>query len=470
MKETNGIDRRAFVQRIAAFSAAALMAPGCSLVGNSREDMSPINTNERVLVIGAGISGLAAARHLNRRGVSVTVLEARDRIGGRIWTDHSLGLPLDMGASWIHGTRRNPITSLADEFGIARAVTNYDAITLYDGAGQPLTDSDYSRLDGLLEDAFDKVYDLKRSAGPNDSLAGAVAQAVDGLNASDKMKRGIEWGIHSNITLDYADDLSNLSLLYWDDEEGFSGDEAIFPGGYSQITTGLAEGLDIKLGHAVTHVNYGSDGVEVHTGRGTFSADRLIVTVTLGVLQKGTITFAPVLPSEKQLALQRMAMGTLNKITLKFDEQFWPDDAHFVGNLQRRTNEQVVFMSFTPYLNQSILLGFVGGSYARSLEGQGEAASVATAMDALRGMFGSAIPAPVASAVTKWTSDPYSYGSYSHVPPGSSLADHDVLAAPVASRLFFAGEATSSEYFGTVHGAFLSGEREAQRVAELLTV
>lgn len=403
-------------------------------------------------------------------GFRVTVLEGRDRIGGRIWTDDSLGVPIDLGASWIHGPGGgNPITSLAADFGAETAYTDFDALYLYDVDGTQVTDAELEEVVAVAEEV---VYDLARiqraTSDDETTIASAVDQLLRERTMSEKLRRGVAWALVSLIAQDQAADLSELSLRTWDDDESFSEGDVLFPQGYRQITDGLAQGLDVRLGQIVSAVAYDQQGVRVTTNQGEFQGDRAVVTLPLGVLKKGDIMFSPSLPEDKRAVIQRLGVGALNKIVLRFSDPFWPKKPHYLSCMEDDAEKTMGFLNMTPQTGYPILVVFSHGAHARSLEPLPPDDAVAQPMALLGKMLGASIPDPDDFVITRWSSDDFAWGSYSHVAPGSNRADMDVLARPVAGRLFFAGEATIAEYSATVHGAFLSGEREADRIRKLV--
>ncbi len=412
------------------------------------------------------MAGLAAARSLTWQGFKVTIFEGRERIGGRIWTDRSLGIPLDLGASWIHGIRRNPLTDIANDAGIRTVKTDFDAIKLYDIDGTVLADDDLDDLEELFERIFEDLLEAKRSAGDDASVAGAVASVLSRYDLSNAQRRGVEWVIASELELEAAADLDELSLRSWDEDDAFKGDDVLFPDGYSQVPELLAEGLEIQLDHLVSEIAYDERGVAVTTNRGVFRGDRAVITLPLGVLREGTVRFSPVLPDSKLSAIQDLQMGTLNKIAMRFGERFWPAEPHFLGYLDETAEEAMNFLNMHTYTGEPVIIAFARGAHARSLEQLPHDDIVERVMADLRKMFGNSISDPTSATFTKWHADPWARGSYSHVPPGGSMADYVELAQPVGDRLFFAGEATTRRYPGTVHGALLSGEREAERIAQ----
>ncbi len=419
----------------------------------------------RILVVGAGVAGLAAARELARRGFEVTVLEARERIGGRIWTDRSLGAAVDLGASWVQGTRGNPIAALARELGAETRVTDYEDLYLYDRDGRPVPD----RLVAEYAEEFEALMaEVAAAAGSGEDMAIArgLERALGGERLDPEERRLLAWFMAS-LEVEAGADLEELSLRFAGDDEEFGGDDALFPRGYDQIVHGLARGLDVRTGAAVRRVELGRTGVRVVTSGETLAADGALLTLPLGVLQSGRVEFSPPLPGWKREALRQLAMGVLDKVALGFPEPFWPTDRHFLGHVAERQGHFPVFLDLHRHLARPILVAFLGGSPARALEDRSDGQVVDQAMAVLRRLYGPRVPEPTGFVRTRWGRDPWAGGSYSHVPVGGTSAAYEVLARPLDDRLFFAGEATSREYRGTVHGAFLSGLREAERIAGL---
>jgi monoamine oxidase len=458
-------DRRDFL-KIASIGTASALALSCGVVTLDEETELMPNQNSSisadVLVLGAGIAGLAAARTLTDKGLSVIVLEARDRVGGRMWTDSSLGLPLDLGASWIHGVNGNPITKLAKQFEVKTVPTDDENGIGFAADGSPLPDDEFTRMEALFEDIYEEVADMQEDTDEDMSLQQAFDAVIASRNLSEADLRRLNYYAYLGTALEYGADMKDLSLWEWDQDEEFGGEEVIFPGGYNQITDGLANGLDIHLGTVVKTVRYGSDGVEVETSVGSFVADKAVVTFPLGVLKQASVKFDPPLPESKQSAIQRLGMGVLNKVYLKFSETFWDEDVETISYMGDELGEWNDWLSFVPFTGEPVLMAFHGGDKGFALEDLSDDEIVAGAMRTLRVMFGDDIPEPDGVLITRWGKDPFSFGAYSHISPFASGGDHDALAEPVQDVLFFAGEATSREYPSTVHGAYLSGLRAAE--------
>ena len=426
------------------------------------------NSHAEVLIVGAGISGLAAAATLRQAGYGVIVIEARDRIGGRVWTNRAWPeMPLDMGASWIHGIDGNPITAIAEEAGVATLPTDYDNHWLYTSDGL-MEDDEQDAAEAEAEAFFEQALEEADDRYDDDV---SLQQALDDLLAEEPLsapqRRLLNYYVNAVVEQEYAADVADLSLFAWDEDAGFDGGDVLFPAGYDQIADFLATGLDIRLEQPVRAIRYGSDGVTVETVAASFTGERVIVTLPLGVLQKGVVDFDPPLPDAKQEAIDSLGMGLLNKVYLRFPRIFWPQEAEILGFVSEKKGEWAETLNIAFYTDAPVLLCFNAATYGRAIEKLSDGEIVAAAMQRLAGMFGADIPDPDAHHITRWASDPYAFGSYSYRRPGSNGDTRDALAAPVDERLFFAGEATSRDYAATVHGAYLSGLAAAQEIVDL---
>jgi monoamine oxidase len=424
-----------------------------------------------VLVVGAGMAGLAAARELKDRGVDAIVLEARSRVGGRVWTDRSRpDAPLDLGASWIQGTRGNPLTELARKQGVKTARPG-DEVALYDASGKRLSKQQKKQIDARFKKLMAEVEaEQERGGGRDGPLGEALARAIARQHPGEEERRGLEFAINTEIEHEFASDVADLSRLHHDEGADLKGGDVIFPRGYDQLATGLAAGLDVRLGHVVKRVEVGQAGVTVATDQGVFEAERAVITLPVGVLKLGSVEFSPPLPGPKQAAIGRLGVGVLNKVYLRFPSAFWARDtkqADIIGIVSKNKGEWSESYDFSPHTGSPDLLMFNAGAFGLAIEKWTDERIVTEAMAVLRRLFGASAPAPTAHIITRWGADPFAGGSYSHLAPGSTPADRDALAAPVGDRLFFAGEASSRAYPALVTGAYLSGLREGKRVARL---
>ncbi len=417
-----------------------------------------------VIVIGAGMSGLAAAKDLQSKGKKVILLEAQNAIGGRTVTDRSLGVPLDLGASWIHGVNKNPIAAIASTLNLATSPTNYDAIQRYDYDGREITDTEDTLVDKNYSTLMSAVSKAQRAAKQDQSLG----VTINSINATKTYtpfeQRAIQYSVNTEIEHDYAADVSVMSLKYWDQDSDFGGQDVLITQGYDQITSYLASGLDIRLSTIVTEINYAKTTVSVMTSNGTYTAPKVIITTPLGVLKKGVIKFTPSLPASYTSAISRLGMGLLNKLYLRFPYKFWNNQEQLLGYIGLEKGRWAEWYDLQHVTNQPILLGFNAASFAATAEAYTDQQTVASAMSVLRTIYGAASPDPLGYKITRWGKNSWSFGSYSYVALGSSPSDCDVFTKSINSRLYFAGEHTNRAYIGTVHGAYLSGLRASGQI------
>ncbi|WP_186323920.1 flavin monoamine oxidase family protein [Bacillus thuringiensis] len=461
-------NRREFLKITLATSLSILLF-GCSAFTRRENPIEDTSEKKKVdadiIIIGSGIAGLAAANTLRAKGYSTLILEARDRIGGRVWTDRSLDhTALDLGASWIHGIKDNPLTKLTQKYSISTVPFDYDALQIYDATGKPLTEKEQSKISALLEKIINKVKEKREQVDADFSLQKAINQVITKMALTEQDMIQLNYAINTEIEHEYSEDASRLSFLHWDDGGGFGGGDVLIPDGYDQIIKNISQKLIIKTKQIVQKVGYNKHQVTIKTNQGVFYANRALITLPLGVLKKGTVSFSPALPKSKQDAIKRLGMGVLNKVYLRFPSMFWDEEDDLLGYISKKKGEWAEFLNMAKFLKKPVLLGFNAGENGRAIERLTDRQIIESAMQVLRRMYGQDIPEPVGWLITRWNSDPFTFGSYSYIAVNSSLKDREVLAKPVGSRLFFAGEATSSEHAATVHGAYLSGVKAAEQM------
>lgn len=450
--------------------ATSLLLPGRRGLG--------AGPRRRVIVVGAGLAGLAAAQTLQQQGHQVLVLEGRERIGGRtitsaLWPD----LPLDLGAGWIHGVQGNPITALARSSGAALVPTDLESIRLYGADGKPLPPDQEARLEQLGQGLGRHLeawaeQDDQRGAAADLSLAQVLqgSSALRALAAQDSPL--LAYWLNSRFEQEHGAAADSLSARWLEADQAYGGGDALLQPGFSTLIRALARGLTLVTSQRVVAINdRGAQGVEVVSSPASDPAtsridraDAVLVTVPLGVLKAGRIAFSPPLPAGHQTAIERLGMGNLNKCCLRFARPFWPADADWFGRIGAAAGAWQEWFSLLRSLRQPVLIGFQAGPAADALEGWSDQQQVAAAMASLRQLHGHAIPDPIGVQITRWRSDPFALGAYSYPALGSTAAMREQLARPIADRLFFAGEATSAEAFGTTHGAYRSGVRAAAAI------
>lgn len=424
-----------------------------------------------IIVVGAGISGLACAAALRRGGEEVIVVEGRDRIGGRIWTDHALGVPVDLGASWIHGHRHNPVMQLARRYRIPVIESDYTALAAYDGSGR-LPNAVADELGELYEWLYEwaeKLCYKHPKHQPDLSVASAMAFAMQrGTRIETRDPRALDWTLCS-IAMSEGIDLGQVSLRYFEDDDPFEGEDYLFQNGYEELLERLADQLDIRLSHVVEAIEVrdeveGGKRCRVLTDRGALEADEVVVTLPLGVLKRGEVRFSPELPEGKQRAIDELGMGCLDKIAVRFEARFWPKEAQVIGKLSAPFRHLAWALDLERVTGAPILVGFMGGEDAVEAEALSDEALLERFLQDLESCFGEKVRRVEAFKVTRWMADPFARGAYSHIPVGASGLFYDALAAPVDEALYFAGEATCRDQPATAHGALMSGERAAEEI------
>lgn len=420
-----------------------------------------------IVVIGAGMAGLGAARKLADAGKGVIIIEARDRIGGRLWTSNKWAdVPLDMGATWIHGDgAANPVANLALKAGARTSTTSFDRNSVYLADGSRAANSEIERIDSARRQIRQTLSNYQDQR-VDQSLQQVVYQGMGYPDRSGAERERIDYLLNTTYEHESSGAAQDLSALWFDDDSRFEGAERLFLDGYNVLNQYLASGLEIRLNHVVSAIHYDQNGAIISTSRGEVRASRVIVTLPLGVLQAGAVNFDPPLPEAKQQAIRSLGMGVLNKCYLRFERPFWDVDADWINYVPPppRNGAWAEWLSLTRTTGKPVLLGFNAARFGSHIEAWSDTEIVADAMQTLRTMYGSAIPAPIDWQITRWGSDPYARGAYSYNKLGATPAMRDDLASNVGSTLLFAGEATERKYFQTVHGAYLSGQRAANSI------
>ncbi|KAJ6953896.1 polyamine oxidase 2 [Populus alba x Populus x berolinensis] len=406
-----------------------------------------------VIVIGGGIAGVAAARALHDASFQVVLLESRDRLGGRVHTDFSFGFPVDLGASWLHGVcKENPLAPLIGRLGLPLYRTSGDNSVLYDHdlESYALFDMDGNQVPQELVTkrmVFFAIVKLFPSLQHKPVLLEGLALKV------------LQWYL-CRMEGWFAADSETISLKCWDQEELLPGGHGLMVRGYLPVINTLAKGLDIRLSHRVKKIVRRYNGVKVTVEDGsTFMADAAVVAVPLGVLKSKTITFEPELPDWKEKAIKDLGVGIENKIVLNFDHVFWPN-VEFLGVVAETSYGCSYFLNLHKATGHPVLVYMPAGKLARDIEKMSDEAAANFAFTQLKKILPDA-SAPIKYLVSRWGSDINSLGSYSYDTVGKSHDLYERLRIPI-DNLFFAGEATSISYPGSVHGAFSTGLMAAE--------
>jgi monoamine oxidase len=415
----------------------------------------------QLIVVGAGVAGLTTADAARCAGADVVVLEARDRLGGRTCTVPLGAGWVDVGAAWVHHPFGNP---LAEALEAARIRTRNDGAF-------------HSRMAVWSDGWVDAP--LATALGAAAEADWDPAQALAALPDSDRYVDGVEWFLADRDLDDPVRDLARFGLLWIvgamviggppdrislagaaEYAEG-GGGNLVPQGGYRKLVERLSAGLDVRLATPVATIEHGGSGVLVHSEQETFEGDRVVVTVPLGVLQAGALSFDPPLGDDHDSAVNRLAMATIEKVVLRFSERFWPEPVWQIAHVDK-DRAFPVWLDFTRHTGSPTLVAFHNPAISRPLARLKPDQRVGAALDVLAQMFGP-VSEPEEAIVTDWREDPWARGSYSYIPVGADADDMRSIAEPVSDRLLFAGEATVPECYGTVQAAFTSGLRAAQR-------
>lgn len=451
-----GMKRRRLLKLVAASAMVGATQPlrsARALTGGNEAD---------VIIIGAGVAGLAAARTLVDLGYDVIILEATNKIGGRVQTNWSLGAPFEVGAGWIHGPMGNPISELADKVGAETFITDDDEFMVFSSDGKRQDEATILEKQKTLRKLLTKVDDAFDS---DQSLLNAVKR----LSPKSLKDPILKWMMSAYLEFDTGGALEELSALNFDEDNSFNGEDVILTGGYYALLAPLMQGLDIRLEHPAAQVEYeAGDGASIYVGDKVFEADFVICTCPLGVLQADTIEFDPPLPAKLRKSISKIGMGNVTKAALKFDQAYWPEDVQYFGLMTEDKGRWNYFLNYRMFSEQNILLGLSVGSYPEQIEAQADEVIIDDVMDTIRTMFGPDVPMPIDYQISRWSQEPFTKGAYSFSKLGCKPADFDAFKEPVREVLLFAGEHTDFEFHGTVHGAYLSGLNAARIIDDEL--
>jgi len=414
--------------------------------------MSSLPSEVDIAIVGAGAAGLGAARALENSGLSTIVLEARDRVGGRGHTIMAApDITFDMGCGWLHSADKNSFVEIAERLNFEIDKTRPPWREQSFDTGFPLEE----RLDFIK--AIDAFYDRAEEA----------AKSGRDSAASLYLEPGNRWNpmIDAISTYVNGSELDRVSILDMDAYEDTEINWRVRRG-YGALMAAYGAPCPLALNCNVTLIDHSGKRVRLETSRGSLSAGQVIVTVPTNLIADEAVRFHPALPA-KVTAARGLPLGLADKVMLALEK---PDALPKDGNLRGATMRTAMGSFHLRPFGQACIEGYFGGRFARQLEDAGDGALAAQSIDEIAALLGNdyrRILKPLAQS--RWAHDPFARGSYSHALPGHA-GDRAVLAAPVDGRLFFAGEATSPNFFSTAHGARDSGERAAgEAVASLTT-
>jgi monoamine oxidase len=397
-----------------------------------------------VIVVGAGAAGIGAGRRLREAGCRFLVLEARDRVGGRAYSDSSFPVPFDHGCSWLWGQEKNSLYRLAGDLGFTLVPDPKENVRLYHG-DRPGTGAECAAYRGRQSEVFHAI-----DATPGDrplSEVVALEGSYSGLLASMLGPQML------------GEELERASHCEWQGLPG-RGLDYFVKESLGNLVSAVAKDLPVELGCPVAHVDWGADPIVVESKRGRMTADAVILTVPNGVLRREALRLTPRLPDRQQAALEALPMGLLNKVALEFDRDVFGLPANSHVHQAELSRPPLIVAS---YCGAPMAMCLIGGDNARNLEKEGERASIDAALEALVKTFGTSLrTAFKRGAATAWSEDPWAFGSYSVARPGGA-GYRGVLGEPFDERLMLAGEAAAKDDAALVNGAFDSGTKAAER-------
>ncbi|MGY8997247.1 MAG: flavin monoamine oxidase family protein [Alphaproteobacteria bacterium] len=416
-----------------------------------------MTTETDVVIIGAGVSGLAAARELTRLGLSCTVIEGSHRIGGRAYSEEiAPGVWFDLGCAWVGQGFVNPFVEIAESRGIALGQDASDAYKTenhrYVRNGTRLSEEQRVACRALYTQNYKAISEAARCEPDV-----AISDVIDLENEFLTPFLGeiaAAWGADIDL-LSVADAASASGEL------GFT-----VPHGYGNLVAAWGRDVTVSLNTRADRVDWSASGVTVETPKGTVSARLALCTVSTGILGSGEIAFSPALPDWKTQAINGLPMGTENKMGIAFDKDVFGPQGR--GHYTTWNDDGETAKVDANALGFNVASVFVGGRHGVWLEKQGQQAGHDFAVDRIADIFGNDIRKHVTrSIITAWSTEPWALGSWAYAQPGQAHQRGN-LARPIDELLFFAGEATKVGGQGTCHGAYFSGMRAAQEIAEQL--
>lgn len=404
--------------------------------------MSAMITNCQLLIVGAGAAGIGAAQAARQAGIDYHVVEASHRVGGRGLTEElAPGIPWDLGCHWLHSGSINPLAEIADSQGC-----HYDkhlpSRAFYMKCNR-LPEKEIAKYSQYCVDVWQQI---KQSASRGEDIA-----------LGDLIEYESQWAPYytywqSLMTSEDVDNVSALDLIRFNDTD----ENWPLRDGYGRLLERHAEGLNIHLNTAVRNIDWSGEGVSVETNRGSIKTIQVIITVSTGVLGARDIKFNPELPVDKQEAIAALPLGCYNNFAMLYEEE-WPFDTDTPERIDYSNGDDINFAFKLKCSGWPYIYCAVAGRQARWLERQPAEASRDLMMAALSDIFGSDFKKKIVKfRSSAWGDDPLVKGAFSASKPGHA-DQRNVLATPLAERLYFAGEATSADAFCTAHGAWQSG-------------
>ncbi len=415
-------------------------------------------TNPDVVIVGAGIAGIEAAKTLHEQGISFVVVEADNRIGGRVYTNNDIfGVPFDMHAHWMMYPRGNPLIEYAIDNGFTVYKEPHESRAFVDD--REATEEEYRDLNKTYELFYNRIQaSASNVTGDDDNARTALGE--------DFFKMPWGYTVSSNHGVwNMAQNSKDYSPVDWWNSVSGQGD-SFCKEGYGSVVAHYGRDVPVSLNTGVTEIDWQGDGVKVITSAGTIKARAAILTVSVGVLAKNHIKFTPGLPVEKQEAIDGIDMGVMDYIGLQFTEDVFGFGADVYVDQQQHDENGVGYMANMSGTN--VVYAYVGGDQAKALENQGMDAAIAYGLDGMKSMLGNDIENKFIKGFATATGKISLYeGSYSTAKPGKQPM-RAVLRRTLAEKLFFSGEACHPSQWASVNGGLNAGKISAKDAARYI--
>ncbi len=407
-----------------------------------------------VVVIGAGAAGFGAARELQKAGLRFRIIEGRDRVGGRVYADRTLGDPFDAGAYFIHWAEKNPWREVAQELGVVT------------GPEDPRTAWFVYRNAKLMSD--EERMQRRMLSAEHQARMRVAEEANDDQSFAQVLDLGAPGTRHASAGSSYlalGEEPEHASVI--DYGQLWSGDDLVMKDCYGTLVERALAPYPVSLSTPARGVRWNGNGVTVETAKGDIRAAAVIVTVSVGVLQSEAIRFTPALPRAMLNALDGFRMGALTKVALKFDgARLGLEPGTDLVDVHDKPNNLIALEAWA-FERNNIVTAF-GGDFARGLIAEGEPAAVDHILSRVVAILGAeARKHFLRGRLAGWAGDPFARGSYAIVKPGR-LSARDRIARPVGERIWLAGEASAGPAAMTAGGATLSGERAAREAIAII--
>ncbi len=425
--------------------------------------------NLPILIVGAGIAGIACAKKLQEKGEKVIVLEAKPRIGGRINSKKIDSDIFDLGASWIHGIDDNPIWAITQENDIETTIFNYDNLQFFHENGQLFSDKEVEEFEFYI-DKIEKLLNQTQKVSALDAIKEIIfSLPYLGNTFSENYLKKLLLSFFERIANDpFATNLDQLSSNYQNYEGYFQGNEVVFPKGYYQVVENISKNIEIKLNIDIKKITYQNDCVQlIDSDDNVYIGSRVVVTVPLGILKKNHIEFHPPISSDYIDSIQALGFGSFNKVFFELKQPLLfrlKSSGEKISDFYWNDTDCFNILDLSQIYQKPTYLMLFGGDKSNFIDNSTDREVSDFVFSSLQKQFAGIPDKPEKIIVTRWGADPYSYGSFSF--PSLNHTDNlvKVLHKPIRQLIFFAGEHCSLKYAGTVHGAYLSGCEVAEKI------